>query len=194
MEWLKFVGLGILLAVIYGLIHDQITVRLSLEYFTVAHTLPPFIPANSPTLIGLFFGVAATWWAGAILGGFLGLCARRGPEPRLVARQFVSPLLVVFGITALAAFGLGLAAYWYTSPLSAEGTPLIYNNEYFEKNIPVARQAGFFTAAVAHAASYAVSTLGVIILCIHTVWKRRLLERAASLNVTTPADGSQSVP
>jgi len=48
--------------VAYGLVHDQVTVRVSLEYFTIGH--PQLITTSSPTLLALFWGAAATWWVG----------------------------------------------------------------------------------------------------------------------------------
>ena len=44
----KVIALGVGVAVVYGLIHDQITVRLCVEYFSLAH--PPLFPVSSPTL------------------------------------------------------------------------------------------------------------------------------------------------
>ena len=38
-------------AVVYGVIHDQITARVCVEYFTVGH--PPIFPTDDPTLLGV---------------------------------------------------------------------------------------------------------------------------------------------
>ena len=46
-------------SVIYGVIHDQITARICVEYFTIGH--PPVFGTDSPTLLGLGWGVIATW-------------------------------------------------------------------------------------------------------------------------------------
>ncbi|HEU4754510.1 MAG TPA: hypothetical protein VFU47_15485, partial [Armatimonadota bacterium] len=69
--------------------HDQVTVRVCVEYFTVAH--PPLITTDSPTLLALAWGVVATWWVGLALGVMLGLAARLGGWPRLVARELIRP-------------------------------------------------------------------------------------------------------
>jgi len=66
MQFLKIVGLGVLAAIGYGIVHDQVTVRVCLEYFTIFH--PRLISSTSPTLLALAWGVAATWWVGLPLG------------------------------------------------------------------------------------------------------------------------------
>ena len=53
-------------ACIYGVVHDQITARLCLEYFTIAH--PPLFHTRSTSLLALYWGVAATIGIGALLG------------------------------------------------------------------------------------------------------------------------------
>ena len=52
MPKVKITLLSIVAAVAYGIVHDQITARLCVEYFTVAH--PPLIHTSSPTVLGLF--------------------------------------------------------------------------------------------------------------------------------------------
>ena len=51
-------------AVIYGILHDQITARICVEYFTIGH--PPIFPTESPTLLGIGWGILATWWVGLL--------------------------------------------------------------------------------------------------------------------------------
>jgi hypothetical protein len=51
MQSLAIVGLCGLSAVTYGIVHDQITARVCVEYFTIGH--PPVFDTNSPTLLGL---------------------------------------------------------------------------------------------------------------------------------------------
>lgn len=56
------VALSVLAAVVYGILHDQITARICVEYFTIGHAR--LIDSDSPTVLGLFWGVVATWWVG----------------------------------------------------------------------------------------------------------------------------------
>jgi hypothetical protein len=49
-------------AVGYGVVHDQITARICLKYFTIGH--PQVFNTQSATLLGIGWGVIATWWVG----------------------------------------------------------------------------------------------------------------------------------
>ena len=102
MEFLKVVLLTIIASVVYGLVHDQVTIRICPEYFTVFH--PRIMDTKNLTLIALGWGVVATWWMGAGIGVVLGLSARWGTWPRLTWLQIlpsVAVLLVIMGICAL---------------------------------------------------------------------------------------------
>src|SRR5215213_7445568 len=88
-------------AVAYGILHDQVTARVCLEYFTIGH--PPVFPTESPTLLGIGWGVIATWWVGLLLGVPLAVSARAGGRPKRDARSLVRPILglmVVMGVCA----------------------------------------------------------------------------------------------
>src|SRR5947199_10373702 len=83
-------------AVVYGIIHDQITARICVEYFTIGH--PAIFGTDDPTLLGLGWGVIATWWVGLILGVPLALCSRVGAWPQFTAGRLGRPLAVLLMI------------------------------------------------------------------------------------------------
>ena len=66
MTALRIIGLCVLAAVLYGVAHDQVTARVCVEYFTIGH--PRILATESPTVLGLAWGVIATWWVGLVLG------------------------------------------------------------------------------------------------------------------------------
>ncbi|MFZ9915008.1 MAG: hypothetical protein ACO3IB_06670, partial [Phycisphaerales bacterium] len=80
------------LAISYGIAHDQVTVRIAPEYFTVLH--PKIIESTSPTMLAFAWGFAATWWMGAGLGALVAVACRAGRRPKFALRD-VSRLLVV---------------------------------------------------------------------------------------------------
>src|SRR3954471_17977370 len=86
-------------AVVYGVVHDQITARICVEYFTIGH--PPIFETDDPTLLGLGWGVIATWWVGLILGVSLAICSRLGSRPKISAAQLVRPLAVTLSTIAI---------------------------------------------------------------------------------------------
>ncbi len=61
MDSLKIILLSIAAAVAYGIIHDQITARICVEYFTIGH--PPVFGTDDPTLLGIGWGMSGCSWA-----------------------------------------------------------------------------------------------------------------------------------
>jgi hypothetical protein len=143
MEFLKIVGMCVLAGVLYGVLHDQVTARVCVEYFTVFH--PPVFATQSPTLLGIGWGVIATWWVGAILGVVLGLASRMGGRAKM-------------GLCALVCGTLGY--FFGTVPEFVRGT------------LMAAKQRPFLFDWWAHCASYAVGILGGLVVAV-LVWKRR---------------------
>jgi phosphotransferase system glucose/maltose/N-acetylglucosamine-specific IIC component len=68
---LQIVCLSTWAAIVYGILHDQVTVRVCLEYFTVGHV--PIFGDQPPTILAILWGTTASWWMGAFLGIFLAL-------------------------------------------------------------------------------------------------------------------------
>src|SRR5215470_2611517 len=104
MQFLAIVLFCILAAVVYGIAHDQVTARVCVEYFTIGH--PAVFDTASPTLLGLGWGVLATWWVGLLLGLLLALAARIGARPKRTVRSLLRPvllLLVVMGALSVLA-------------------------------------------------------------------------------------------
>jgi len=58
-ESLKIILLSIAAVILYGIVHDQVTARMCVEYFTIGH--PPIFGTDDPTLLGVGWGILATW-------------------------------------------------------------------------------------------------------------------------------------
>ncbi|HEX2750749.1 MAG TPA: hypothetical protein VHM91_22280 [Verrucomicrobiales bacterium] len=160
----KIILASILAAVIYGIVHDLITAHLCVEYFTIGH--PRLIDSGSPVKLALFWGVAATWWVGLIIGIALACAARRGSRPKLRIRHLWRPLTILLAWMFVVAILAGLTGY-----LTGK-TGLFYLAEPFATRISPEKHLAFLTVAWAHAGSYLAGFVGGIVLCIRT-WKRR---------------------
>lgn len=151
-------------AVVYGIVHDQITARVCVEYFTIGHA--PVFPTESPTLLGLGWGVIATWWVGLILGIGLAIAARAGRRrPRTVQSLFrtVATLLLVMGLCAAVAGVVGFV-------LGRNGTVTLL--EPLASRVPPARHARFLADLWAHRTSYLVGLIGGMVVIVR-VWHGR---------------------
>jgi hypothetical protein len=167
MQFLKIWLLCIGAAVAYGIIHDQVTARVCVEYFTIGH--PPVFHTNSPTLLGLGWGVIATWWMGALLGLFVALCARFGTGSKIEVNALIRPimlLLIVMGVCALCAGSLGYL-------LAARGEISLHDWEYM---LGRQRANRFIADFCAHITSYFVGFFGGLFVCGWVVLKRRRLD------------------
>src|SRR4051794_2635354 len=101
MHALAIVALCIGASVAYGILHDQVTARVCVEYFTVGHIR--ILDTESPAILGLVWGVIATWWVGLMLGVPLAIAARAGRRPKRDVRSLVRPiawLLLVMAVSA----------------------------------------------------------------------------------------------
>ena len=163
-ERAKIVLLCIVAAVVYGILHDQITARVCLQYFTVFH--PPVFATQSPTLLAFGWGVLATWWVGLFLGLLLALAARAGSRPKLTAASLVGPvsrLLIVMGCCALVAGATGFALAKYG---------LAREPEWMAPALASSNYPRFLADWFAHIASYASGAVGGITLCVLQYRKR----------------------
>lgn len=166
-ELLKIIALAIAAAVAYGIVHDQFTARVCVEYFTVGH--PPVFPTTSPTLLALGWGVIATWWGGVLLGLPAAALARFGARPKLSARDLVRPLVRLLGVMAIAAASAGMIGYKTALAGYIRLAPPL------SQLLPPEKHAPFIADAAAHLMSYAAGFLGGILLCLWIVRQRRVL-------------------
>jgi pimeloyl-ACP methyl ester carboxylesterase len=168
-EAMKIAGGVTLAAILYGVAQDQVTARVSLEYFTQAHA--PFVASHSPTVVGAAWGARAAAPVGLVLGLALALAARAGPPPRRDARSLrrgISAVVLGAAATAIVAGALAFHAA---------------RSEALRLEVPIpldpGRQARFAAVYAATLAAYASGTLGGIALCVAT-WRRRRRERTGA--------------
>jgi pimeloyl-ACP methyl ester carboxylesterase len=160
---LAIVALALAAGALYGVVHDQVTARVSLEYFTVAH--PP-IGTDSPTRLALYWGAVATSGPALALGALLAAAARFGGRPRVDARDLVAPIARLLAAMAVGAFAAGVLAFAAARLLDLAPPAAL------APDVPPEAHARLLAAAGAHLASYAVGLGGGLALCART-WQRR---------------------
>ena len=175
MASLRIIGLILLAALAYGIAHDQVTVRLSLEYFTIVH--PPLVPTRSPTLLAFGWGIAATWWLALPVGVLLAAAARLGARPKLTATDLRGPIGRLLVVMALGAILSGIIG----ALLASRG--YVWLVPRLAELIAPDRHLRFLAALWAHNASYAIGLVGTLILAVG-LWRRRGRHPHASLTAT----------
>jgi hypothetical protein len=148
-----------------------VTARICVEYFTIGH--PPLLPTDSPTLLAIGWGIAATSWVGLPLGILLAAAARLGSRPKWTSQHLRRPLAIVLlcmGVcAALAGVVGGILArrgeVWLVPPLATR--------------VPVDRHAPFLVDLWMHSASYLAGMIGGLALTLWT-WRQRGRRRVAA--------------
>jgi hypothetical protein len=169
METFKIILLSVIAAVCYGILHDQITARISVEYFTIGH--PIIIETTDPTTLGLLWGVLATWWAGLLVGIMFAIAAQAGTKPKRNARSLVRPILIVMVVMAVCAAGAGFVG-WGATENNAFALP-----QQIARLVPRDRHIAFATAMWAHNASYLMGFVGATIAALVVARSRRFLPK-----------------
>ena len=172
MQSLKIVLTCILAAVLYGIFHDLFTAHICVEYFSVFH--PPVFATQSSILLALGWGVIATWWLGAFLGALLAISARAGSRKKINASELIRPISGLLFVMAISAAIAGSVGY-FLERWGGVAPPV-----WVASILPPAKHARFMADWWAHNASYAVGSLGGVVLCILTIRKRA--------NSVTPID------
>lgn len=165
-DGLAITVLCVLAACSYGIIHDQITARVCIEYFTIGHPQILKMPTASPTLLGLVWGIIATWWVGFGLGIPLAIAARFGSRPKKAARDVVIPLLMLLAVAAALAAIAGVIGYL----MATAGWIQLYGS--LAARVPADKHSAFIADLFAHNVSYLVGAVGGVALIVST-WRSR---------------------
>jgi hypothetical protein len=107
--------LAILLAAIYGVIHNQITYSIAPEYFTI-FKFDQFGFSDwgmqSPRLTTALIGILATWWMGLFLGAFLSILGLIHSDYKTMFRFVMRSIYITFLVTILSGV-LGYVVGWF---------------------------------------------------------------------------------
>lgn len=164
MEALRIVAFSTLAAICYGILHDQVTAHVCVEYFTIAH--PPVFPTESSFLLAIGWGIIATWWVGLSFGVLLAVAARIGSSPKYELTGLRRPILKLMagcGIAALLSGSLGAV-------LVAAGFLPVPGG--WGEAIPRERHIAFSFDAWAHFGSYLSALFLGIFLIVRVGWVR----------------------
>ena len=161
----KIIGMGVVAAILYGVIHDLITTQINFAYFSDlylthhgAHTLRyfPFVyNSESRVLYALLWGTIATWWVGLPIGGLSALSARISSDaPKMDWHDLVYPVATMLGTNLAIALVSGGLTY-------------------------LASGSSFQTVAAMHNSSYLFGIIGGILLPLY-IYSSRLNESSVA--------------
>ncbi len=169
-------------ACIYGIVNDQVSARVCPEYFSkgfhrknVIDKFPDgwlkntLLTTNSPTKLGLLWGVIGTWWMGAGLSVPVMASARIGSWPKMSMKELIKPTGIALGVMGLCSLIEGLRGY----RLAASG--LINRSSfaaYVTAGVPNDSMNVFLADVYAHNAAYASGVCAALGLTCWIGYKR----------------------
>lgn len=164
MEFAKIFTFCFVTTIIYGILHDQITVRICKEYFTIGH--PAIIPSFNTTLLGLGWGIIATWWVGLLLGLPLAAVCRIGNRRKLSLYMIIKQIIALFAITFIISSIFGLTG-WLLADCK-----IINLSDPFARRIQDAKHPYFLADAWMHSASYIIGISCGVLFILYIIYIR----------------------
>lgn len=158
MSNLKIIPITTVWFILYGILNDQITIRICVEYFTVFH--PRIVDSDNITVIATAWGLVATWWFGLSVGVILALISRFFTAHKI---DTIRHLLRLGGWLSLFVFCLSLVAGLIGYIFAANH---IIPVSYWFQGIPEAAQARFLAVLFWHNALYLGAGLSGVILAV----------------------------
>jgi hypothetical protein len=149
---LIFVGQVVGLSCALGLAIDLITANVAVEYFTVHH--PKVIDSNSPWVMALYWGIAASWWCGLLIAPLLWWVNVKRPVPlgrNRVLGMVAKSMIVIWAVMMSILIGVYLLGGL---------VPMERRSFSFESD------RRLMAVAVAHMTEYALAALVAIVLAI----------------------------
>jgi hypothetical protein len=119
LEIMKIVLLTTTSSILYGVVHDLITVNICFEYFNSDLThhgpytkkyFPEIYRKNNKILYALLWGTIATYWVGIILGIICGISARCNSQ-KITWRNLLIPCIIFSSTLLISTLIFGLVTY-----------------------------------------------------------------------------------
>ncbi|MDP9173296.1 MAG: hypothetical protein M3O30_05460 [Planctomycetota bacterium] len=172
-----FLLLCVAVAIAYGIFNDQITSRISWEYFYYGKELAPIIgPQTPPDAAALSWqaariGASATWWAGLLVGATMLIANNPSRRlPQLSYANLGATLTRMIGIEIICALLLGAAGYRFLlNWMSADFTEMAASGLW--------RPRHFLAVYGIHLGGYVGGVLGMVYAVVSIRRRRQTLAR-----------------
>ncbi len=176
------ISLGsMVLACFLGICLDLVTANVAVEYFSVHH--PKILPTENPWALALFWGIAASWWFGAIAGVIVASINHRRQQP-------LKPIRVLTWTTiACVALWLTMIAILLAVMAISSTIPMEQRRATFESD------RRLVAVAMAHQYEYILGAVAMLVIAVMT-WRSRPQRTSAKSDEQShalePAAGSVS--
>jgi hypothetical protein len=159
--------ISILLAGLYGILHDQVTYTLAPEYFTKFKYIqfgfePVWFGGHRQTVAAI--GFLATWWTGIFIGLGLGLTGLIFEDHKKMRKAIQKALVINF----CCALAMGIMGFLYGRfVLTRTGVDWWMPENLAEKN-------AFITVGSIHNFSYLGGLIGLLAGICYLIWANKM--------------------
>lgn len=150
-------------ACLLGIALDLVTANVAVEYFTVHH--PRIVASDNPWVLAIVWGIAASWWFGAIAGAVVATVNQRRPEP-LPPLRILKWTFFACVVLWLIMIGILLAALALSNLI-----PLEQRRPTFESD------RRLIAVALAHQSEYVLGAIAGLIIAVMT-WRAKTKSNA----------------
>ena len=161
------------LACVLGIGLDLVTANVAVEYFSIHH--PRVLPTENPWILAVYWGIAASWWFGAILGAIVASINHRRRQP-LEPRRILGWTATACAVLWITMISILLAVMALSSTI-----PLEKRRATFESD------RRLVAVAMAHQYEYVLGAAAALVIAVMT-WQSR------PSPPTTPRDDSGDPP
>jgi len=165
------------LACALGIAIDLVTANVAVEWFSVHH--PRIVPTDNPWALALVWGIAASWWFGAISGVVVATVNHRRPHP-LEPGQILRWVRIACAALWLVMMAIVLAVLTAAFTL----VPAEKRGPTFDHD------ARLIAVALAHQSEYVLGAIALLVIAVLT-WRSRPREDAAHAPSEEPAPSPQ---
>ncbi len=169
-------GLVIGASALYGILHDQVTARICLEYFSrgfhqnnvaawpstgILGTAKRILQTTqSPTVTACIWGPIATFGVGVLSGALLSFASRFGEKNKYTAKKLIIPVMTVMTVTGVcSALALGFPEH-----VASRGSII--------QEVSPEKLTSFWRCASAHNTAYTIGALGITVATLWIFFQR----------------------
>ncbi len=171
----KIMALAVGAGALYGILHDQVTTRVCLEYFSRGfhQTMVSYWPCTgvlgaakgilqttqSPTVTACIWGPLATFEVSLYSGALLAAVSRFGERDKYTAKKLIKPITTVMAVTGICS-ALALSI------------PCNDNDRSFTQGVSPENLDSFLRCASAHNTAYAVGAIATVGAALWVLYQR----------------------
>lgn len=135
-----------ILACTLGICLDLVTANVAVEYFSVHH--PKLVATENPWVLALIWGVAASWWFGAVAGTIVASINHRRRQP-LEPKRILKWAAIASAVLWMLMIAILITVMAISSTIPLEQRPATFESDRRLVAVAMAHQYEYVLGAIA---------------------------------------------